>query len=134
VIAMLARVRQYLARLRTRLGAARLTITPETVAYRWPLRPRWTVSFRDLVQVRLKTTDHGPMFEDVFWVLVAMQPDGRSVSAVIPAEFDVTNELRDRLMDLPGFNHEAMLDAFVCVENREIVCWVRGVGAGGQGA
>lgn len=122
---MLAGVRQHLARLRTRLGAGRLVITPETVSYRWPLRPRRTVAFRDLMEVRLRTTDQGPIFEDVFWVLVARGAEGRAGRVVIPAEFDVGNALRDRLMDLPGFDHEAMFDAFVCVENREFVCWRR---------
>jgi len=82
--------------------------------------------FRDLVELRLKTTDQGPIFEDVFWVLIAAKPGGGTVTVLIPTEFDTSNQLRDRLMDLPGFNHEAMIDAMTCVNDREFVCWRMG--------
>jgi len=78
-----------------------------------------------LQKVAIITTDKGPFECDFFWVLVG---DGGG-EFMIPQEAEGTGHLLARFQELPGFDHEAVIDASACTDNRTFLCWERGAGA-----
>ncbi|MBS0660111.1 MAG: hypothetical protein JSR82_17875 [Verrucomicrobia bacterium] len=86
------------------------------------LRPgghREAVRWDDLQGVVLETTDAGPFSADVFWILVGTQGAG----CVVPQGATGEAELFDRLQELPGFDHQAVIAAMSCTENQRFLCW-----------
>ena len=76
--------------------------------------------FADIDRVAIRTTDDGPGVEDVFWLVTA-----GSRSCLIPHGAAGETELFDRLLKLPGFNPQVMIEALTCTENAEFECWSR---------
>jgi hypothetical protein len=75
------------------------------------------VLWSDLVSVRIVTTSGGPFLDDVFWVL-----SGRDGSAcVVPNGRE--EDLLPRLQKLPGFDHNAVINAMTCTDDAEFLCW-----------
>jgi hypothetical protein len=81
-------------------------------------RVRWD----DLVKVEIMTTDQGPMFDDVFWVLYGRNNTG----CVIPMGAKGERKLIDRLQKLPSFDNEAMIAAMSSANNARFLCWEKG--------
>jgi hypothetical protein len=75
----------------------------------------------DLVEIRIETTDLGPLFEDAEWVFrfadgsEVREPNG-SIGVHLP-----------RLQQLPGFDNDAVIEAMSCVDNRTFVVWKKPV-------
>lgn len=76
------------------------------------------VRWDELRKVTIITTDQGPFFEDVFFVL-----ETEKSGALIGHEWAVKIELLDRLTKLPEFNNEAVIKAMTCTDNNSFLCW-----------
>src|SRR6516164_7669830 len=70
------------------------------------------VSWDELTDVEIVTTDAGPFIEDVFWVL-----HGADRGCSVPQKADGCKELLERLQKLLGFNNEAVINAMCCTSN-----------------
>lgn len=76
-------------------------------------RIRW----EHLVEVRIVTTDEGPLLEDVFWLLL----DANEKGIVIPGA-DIA-PLLSTLQKLPRFDNEAVIRAAASTDNASFVAW-----------
>ena len=74
-----------------------------------------------LQSVRIRTTSQGPQPEDVFWVLAGA--DGTELR--IPSQAQGMARLLERLQQLPGFDHNAVMEAVTCSDDQGVVCWQR---------
>ena len=79
-----------------------------------------TVCWADLTEVAIVTNDQGPWFADVWWHLVA-----NGSECAVPQGATGEDSLIEALQALPGFDHEQMIAAITCVDNRRFVCWQR---------
>ncbi len=80
-----------------------------------------SVSWNELQEVAIITTDEGPLVDDVFWVL-----SGVGKGCAVPSESDGMKELLARLQELPGFNNESVIRAMGSTSNSKFICWSRG--------
>jgi hypothetical protein len=78
---------------------------------------RWT----ELEEVAIETTDQGPYAEDLFAVLTA---SGQAVK--IPQGTAGFEQMLAYMKELPGFNHEAVIEATGSTGNTTFPCWRRG--------
>ena len=78
------------------------------------------VSWAELQNVVIVTTNGGPFLEEVFWVL-----SGENAGCLIPSSADGMGELLTRLQQLPDFDNEAVIAAMSSVENEKFPCWQR---------
>lgn len=81
-------------------------------------RVRWD----RLRTVLIATTDEGPFADDFLWLLIG---DPVSDGCVIPMGAEGLEALVDRLVELPGFDHQALIDASFSTENKKFLCWER---------
>ena len=93
----------------------------EGIRGRAPGAEPWSIPWRDLERVEIRTTDEGPFTADVFWVLHTA-----SAARVVPQGATGERELFERLQALPGFDNGAVIAAMGSVENQSWVCWERG--------
>jgi hypothetical protein len=75
---------------------------------------------KDLQEVGIETTDHGPFLEDVFW-LINRETDGLRV----PQNSLVFKQFMDYCDSLEGFDWQSFKDAMCCTDNRYFLCWKR---------
>ena len=86
---------------------------------RWPGGSVDSIAWDDLLAVVIRTTDQGPMQEDVFLVLRSAGGD-----CVIPQSNEITDDLLVRFQrTLPGFDSMAVIQATGSTENATFVCW-----------
>jgi len=78
------------------------------------------VAWDDLLSVDIATTNEGPWFDDVFWLLSAGDH-----GCVVPSEAEGMGELLLRLQQLPGFDDEAVIRAMGCTDNERFPVWSR---------
>ncbi|HWB60435.1 MAG TPA: hypothetical protein VG733_13145 [Chthoniobacteraceae bacterium] len=80
------------------------------------------LAWADLQAIIIETAGYDPAYPDIFWILA-----GRSFSSgcVVPQGATGDEEMIDRLMKLPGFDHEAMGRAMGCKGNNKFLCWQR---------
>lgn len=78
------------------------------------------VSWDELQEVFIVTTDEGPFVDDVFWML-----RGSNGRCAVPSQTPGAHELVERLQQLSGFNHDAAIKAMSSAENAKFVCWTR---------
>lgn len=83
------------------------------------------VTWDDLTEVKIVTTDEGPFGEDVYWLLAGS--DGTGVA--VPGS-SVTDDLLDRLQGLAGFDNEQMIQAMTSTDDAQFLCWQRDGGSG----
>jgi hypothetical protein len=102
----------------------RVTFTDDAVTRVGPDGVAETIRWDELHEVGILTTDEGPWREDVYFMLIAA--DGKSGCAV-PQSADGTNQLLERLQQLPGFDNEAVIRAMGSTSNARFVCWKRPV-------
>lgn len=76
------------------------------------------VSFADLSRVTIATTDAGPYFEDLFFIL-----ETDTGGTIVSHEWAIKLDLLSRLEKLPNFNHEAVIQAMCCTDNNKFVLW-----------
>lgn len=120
------RLRPYLSRPRRPVD---LTVNDEGVTQRHGDGKVEHIAWNDLADVTIVTTDNGPFLEDVFIVLSG----GSSGSVVITQGADKEARLIDRLLRLPGFNHDAFTEAMCCAQNQKFPCWRRGADSTDKG-
>ncbi len=78
------------------------------------------VGWDELLSVDIATTNEGPWFDDVFWLLSAGDH-----GCVVPSEAEGMGELLTRLQELPGFDDEAVIRAMGCTDNELFPVWSR---------
>jgi hypothetical protein len=88
------------------------------IELKWSGGSTASIAIDDIRRVVIRTTDRGPFDDDVFFVIEATT--GRFV---IPQQAAVAGDLLSNLQELPGFDHEAVIESIGCVENREFLCW-----------
>ncbi len=72
--------------------------------------------------ILIATTDEGPFADDFHWLLIG---DPISSGCVIPMGAQGLEALVDKLVELPGFDHQAMIEASFSTENKQFLCWER---------
>ena len=82
------------------------------------------VRWAELAEVRILTTDDGPLADDVFFVLVA-----GAGGCMVPQGAGGCDALLRRLQELPGFRNESVIEAMGSTEFREFLCWRRDASA-----
>jgi hypothetical protein len=73
--------------------------------------------FEELTEVAVYTTADGPWAEDVFYVLSCGDH-----GCVVPETF-ANPAFVNRLMELPGFDHETFIEAMGSTDERMFSCW-----------
>lgn len=115
--------------IRGRLGPDRSDVSacPFTVSWNSTIvrleaegRPSRTLAWDDLKTFRILTNDKGPLAEDLFLAL-----DGENGGLVIPKLAHGSNDLIERLGELPDFDHRLLGEAMCCVSCREFLIWER---------
>jgi len=81
-----------------------------------------SIAWDELAKVQILTTDEGPWSEDVYFLLST--EDGKRGCAV-PQLSKGSQQLLERLMTLPGFDHEQVIEAMGCTSRKMFLCWER---------
>lgn len=76
-----------------------------------------TKLLKDLKKVSIITTDQGPFYPDVFWLL-----ESSSEIGIIPQE-GPDSEFLSKVQSLSGFNNEEVIKAMTSSEDNIFVCW-----------
>lgn len=98
----------------------KVAIDGDAITLVHPAGLRETVSFAALKHVVLRTTDQGPLVDDMFWLL---EDDEREI--VVPSGAEGADALLEKLQSLPGFDNEAVIAASASTDNALIPCWKR---------
>ena len=72
---------------------------------------------KDLKRVSIITTDQGPFYPDVFWLL-----ESSSEIGIIPQE-GPDSEFLNKVQSLPGFDNKAVIMAMSSAVDNIFVCW-----------
>jgi hypothetical protein len=99
---------------------AAVDVGDETITFRWAGGSTSSLRWENIERVVIRTTDAGPFDDDVFFVVQAA-----GTTYVIPQGAAGTNQLRERLQQLPDFDNEAIINSMGCTDNQEFVCWER---------
>ena len=78
------------------------------------------VGWADLQKVEVVTTSDGPFAPDVFWIL-----HGTDGGCAVPQGATGDGQLLERLQTLPGFDHNALIEAMASTTDRRFLCWQR---------
>ena len=92
-------------------GVTRMMADGRTESVRWD----------DLQMVLIATNDEGPWGDDVFWLLMGPGGSGCAVTQGVEG----SDELLERLQQLPGFDNEAVIRAMGSTGNATFTCWRR---------
>lgn len=111
-------------RRRKTLELDRVSFTDDMVTRVRPDGVQETVRWDDLCEVAVITTDGGPWFEDVFFLLIG---SGENSGCAVPLSAEGRQKLFERLQQLPGFNNEAVMKAMGSTSNDRFLCWKREV-------
>lgn len=80
--------------------------------------------WKDVSEVRIKTTDEGPYLEDVFFGIHTGSPPTPQV--IVPHDDADRGRLLEELQQrLPGLDNKAVVEAMGCCERRSFVIWKR---------
>ena len=90
----------------------------KTIICRRPHLAVEKITWDELREIEILTTDTGPILEDVFWVL-----HGDDKGCVIPQVADGFSELMERLQKLPGFKNQVVIDAMASATNARFCVW-----------
>ena len=83
------------------------------------------ISWEKLDAVLIKTTDQGPMLEDVFWLLLSKD---MSEGCIFPQGATGEEELIAELQKkLPNFDNEMLIKAMTSVENQKFLIWEKNI-------
>ena len=80
--------------------------------------PRQSVRWTDLVEIRIFTTDEGPLLPDFYWRFIT--PTGEVVFPEMALGYKA---VIDRAMKLPGYDFEQSIAAVRSTENAEFIVW-----------
>ena len=95
-----------------------VAVTGKSIAYHRASGDIEMVDWADLQRVFIETTDGGPYFYDVFWILIGEQ-GGCMIPQGIPGE----EALAEQLQALPGFDHLALIESMSSTTNQRFLCW-----------
>jgi hypothetical protein len=98
-----------------------LAVTDSEIINRRPDGITEHVRFADLSAVFIETNDRGPFEPDVWWRLVGEPATG----CVFPQGAGGEDDVLDRLLKLPEFDHAAFAEAMTSTQNRKFLCWQR---------
>lgn len=101
-----------------------VSVTADAVTRVRPDGVEETIRWDDLHEVVIVTTDEGPWQDDVFLMLVAA--DGKS-GCVVPQSAEGSQQLLERLQQLPGFDSGAVVEAMGSTSEATFPCWKRSV-------
>lgn len=79
-----------------------------------------TVLLDELRGVMIETNDSGPFGPDVWWLLFGADDQ---IACAFPQGADGEKDAVDTLLDLPGFDHEAMIMAMGSTANAVFPVW-----------
>lgn len=97
-----------------------LALTDSSVICYRPDDTSERVDWADLQKVDIRTTSDGPFTSDVFWILY-----GAAGDCTIPQGASGEKQLADLLLALPGFDHEAFIQAMASTEEAVFTCWTK---------
>jgi hypothetical protein len=80
-----------------------------------------SVPWAELTAVTIRTTDAGPLEDDMQWRLHRKNGTVLTIGSETPG----VEALLERLQRLPGFDNEAVIRASASTENAEFPCWGR---------
>ncbi len=103
----------------------RISFDDDSIRRRTPDGAEETIRWRDLSAVLIETTDAGPFSDDVFWVLLA---EDLQSGCVVPSGADGAEPLIEKLMNLPGFRYETMIEAMASTDNNRFLVWEKDTG------
>jgi hypothetical protein len=83
-----------------------------------------SVALDDLNGVMIETNDSGPFGADVWWLLFGADDQ---IACAFPQGAIGERAVVDQLMNLPGFDHEAMIMAMGSTGNAVFPVWRRGL-------
>jgi hypothetical protein len=95
-----------------------LTITDELVKIEHPFRKTEQVNWQDIIEIKIITTDTGPLMPDVWLALI-----GKESGCLIPQGCNGFNQVYDIISKYKGFNFEKVIKAMSCTENEEFEIW-----------
>lgn len=98
-------------------GDASVALDEQVISVLAPGAPPRSVPWSQLVEVGVLTTEDGPLADDVFLVLRGADGSG----CVVPNS--IAMELVGRLVRLPGFDHQAFIQAMSSTGKASFVCW-----------
>ena len=97
-----------------------VVMTRNGVACEHARRKREFVAWDEICEIRLVTTDDGPLLPDVWLMLVGRQGGCSAPQGVVGYD-----ELYDRVSRFSGFDFESVIAAAACIDNAEFICWRR---------
>ena len=102
------------------LGSVRVNETH--VVYRRPDDTEDRVTWSELIEVGVLTTDEGPIQEDVFFMLLSGKKDE---GCAVPQGAQDVDQLVEKIQGLPNFKNDELIKAMGCTSNNRFVCWKR---------
>lgn len=97
-----------------------LSLREDVVELAIPDRDSQHVALSELTGVIIETNDTGPLGADVWWLLFGKED---RVAVAFPQGASGEKEVIDALIKLPGFDHQAMIDAMGCATNQVFPVW-----------
>ena len=82
-----------------------------------------SIAFSDLAGVAIETNDSGPWGADVWWMI--FDSDGKMACA-FPQGASGEKIALEKLMALPGFDHQRMIEAMGSTSNAVFPVWQKG--------
>lgn len=81
------------------------------------------IPWDDVTAVRLRTSDEGPLVEDVFWLID--RRDGMPTISIPNGATGVADLVTMVGSVLEGFDHDAIVAAMASTENADFTAWLR---------
>lgn len=97
-----------------------VTIDGDLITVADPKGESRAIARADLCAVVIETNDSGPWGSDFWWLLLG--PDGK-LACAYPQGAVGEDEAMDWLFALPGFDHEAMIEASASTGNAYFELW-----------
>ena len=98
----------------------RVEIDDDALTVHPPDAGRFVTPMADIARIEIRTSDAGPWSADLHWFFFGA--DGEAM-AVFPQGARGEEAAVDRLTELPGFDHDAMIKAVTCTENAVFPVW-----------
>jgi hypothetical protein len=79
-----------------------------------------SIRWNELKEVSIQTTEGDPATEDVFFEFAGLERDHK---ILLPQTSEGVDQLLRRLQGVPGFEHQAVIDAMASTEQAKYICW-----------
>ena len=101
-------------------GVGVVEVDERQITYLGPLGGG-AISINELIRVKVRTTDLGPMASDFYWEFT----DGAGQRLTIPGDAENAGALFDALTVLPGADYEAVIRASSSTQHADFLVWER---------